>query len=112
MIERIKKMAIFFACFMFFINIALPYILRKFYLKTNIITLKNKYIDSNKNANRYLIRDVRGTTFMFENSYIFGTKMEDIWQKLNKDEQLKIKYYDLPVDIIDFYPKITDIEIL
>ncbi len=112
MIEKIKKMAMFFICFLFFINIALPYILRKFYVKTDIITLKNKYINEDKNENYYLIRDVHGKTFMFENSYIFNTKIEDSWKKINKDDQIKIEYYDLPVDIIDFYPKIIKFEIL
>jgi hypothetical protein len=112
MIAKIKKMAMFFVCFLFFINIVLPYILRKFYLKKDIITLKNKYINTEKNANHYLIRDVHGTIFMFENSYIFDTKMEDNWNKMNNNDQIKIEYYDLPVDIIDFYPKIIKFEIL
>ena len=112
MIERIKKMATFFICFMFLINIALPYILRKFYLKKDIITLKNKYITTDKNANNYLIKDIRGTIYMFENSYIFNTKMEDMWTNINSNDQINIEYYDLPVDIIDFYPKIIKFEIL
>lgn len=112
MIQKIKKMAIFFACFLFFINIILPFILRKFYLKTDIIILKNKYINTDKNKNQYLLRDLHGTTYMFENSYIFNTKIEDRWKKLNKDDRVKISYYYLPVNIIDFYPKIIKFEIL
>ena len=112
MLEKIKKMAIFFGCFLFFVNILLPYTMRKFYLKDDIISLKHKYISSDKNATQYILKDVQGKIFLFENSSIFGTEIKDIWSKINKNDQLKIRYYELPIQVVEFYPRIIDIEIL